>query len=76
MLCEVLRSFPGPGGVRLQAGETVDTTNWRNAERLIDQRFLIVKSRKKKAEDDVKTAKAASTKGLTVAKTARKRRIL
>lgn len=38
MLYEVLRPFPGD---RLyEAGEVVDATGWRNAQKLVDMRYL------------------------------------
>ena len=38
---QVLRAFPGPGGKRLEPGEHVDVTGWRNATHLIGQGRLI-----------------------------------
>ena len=40
MKCRVLRPFSGPEGVKFQIGERVDTTDWKNREQLIAQRYI------------------------------------
>ena len=40
MLCEVLRSITGPDGKEITPGTTIDTTGWRWAKQLIEQRKL------------------------------------
>lgn len=49
MKCVVLRSFPGPGGKVFQAGETVDSSDWKNQEALINQRYM--RARRPKVTD-------------------------
>lgn len=65
MICVVLRPLPGPGGIAYQAGEEVDTTEWLHTDRLINQRYLRVKSlNKRKVDDDKQSAKRESVKDL------------
>ena len=58
MICVVLRSFPGPGDTKLQAGEEVDVSEWRHADKLIAQRYLRVKSLNKRKIEDTKVVAA------------------
>lgn len=40
-LYRVLRTFPGPGGRRLDPGEVVPAGDWRNLSKLVAQGRLI-----------------------------------
>jgi hypothetical protein len=40
MLCDVLKTITGPGGIEYAPGERVDVSTWRWVDQLIDQRKL------------------------------------
>lgn len=40
MKCRVLRPFPGPNGTKFVIGELVETSEWTNRERLMEQRYI------------------------------------
>lgn len=65
MICEVLRSFPGPGGM-LRAGQEVDTSTWLHTDQLIAQRYIRRKSSKVKPVDS-RVAAAREATNLTAA---------
>lgn len=65
MMHEVIRPFPGPGSVMLQAGEEVDTSTWLHTDRLVANRYLRPVRKKKAVEPPAVSAAKESKKGLT-----------
>lgn len=54
MQCEVLRSFPGEGDRVYRPGERVFIDDWKNGQRLVDQKYLRVVSLKRHDPEPVK----------------------